>query len=121
MKNKMTDLHNHLFATLEDLRDADKPVDETIQRAKAVTDVARVLVDAAKVEVEMIKAVGGQGGTGFIPVGSGGGTPARPQLGSGAVQPVETPLRVCDACSQRTKQDPCAHCGVAWNRERARA
>lgn len=124
MKNKMTDLHNHLFATLEALQDPDKPMD--IDRAKTVADVAKVLVDAARVEVEMVKATGGRGGTGFIPVlPSGEAPPPRaPQLGAGAAVPpvvteVATPLRTCEACSQRTKMDPCNHCGVVWNRERA--
>jgi hypothetical protein len=65
MKNKMTDLRNHLFATLEALQDPDKPMD--IERAKAIADVGRVLVDSAKVEVMFINAMDGDvRGTGFI-------------------------------------------------------
>jgi hypothetical protein len=56
MKNKMSDLRNHLFETLEALRDKDQPMD--IARARAVCDVAGKLIDSAKVEVELIKAVG---------------------------------------------------------------
>lgn len=63
MKNKMTDLRNHLFATLEALQDPDKPMD--IDRARAVADVGRVLVETAKVEVAFLNAAGGKG-TGFI-------------------------------------------------------
>lgn len=63
MKNKMTDLRNHLFATLEALQDPDKPMD--IDRARAVADVGRVLVETAKVEVAFLNAAGGNG-TGFI-------------------------------------------------------
>lgn len=55
MKNKMTDLRNHLFATLEALQDPDKPME--IERAKAIADVAKVLVDSAKVEVAFIVAM----------------------------------------------------------------
>lgn len=63
MKNKIEDLRNHLFATLEDLRDDDKPMD--IERAKAVAQVAQVIVDSAKAENDFIKLTGGPG-SGFI-------------------------------------------------------
>jgi hypothetical protein len=64
MKNKIEDLRNHLFETLEALKDKDKPMD--IERAKAIAQVADVLVETAKVEVQFIHAVGGKG-SGFIP------------------------------------------------------
>lgn len=65
MKNKMTDLRNHLFATLEALQDPDKPMD--IDRAKAIAEVGKVLVDSAKVEVMFINAMDGDvKSTGFI-------------------------------------------------------
>lgn len=65
MKNKMTDLRNHLFATLEALQDKDDPMD--IDRAKAIAEVGKVLVDSAKVEVAFISATDGQApSTGFI-------------------------------------------------------
>lgn len=63
-KNKIADLRDHLFATLEALRDDEKPMD--LDRAKAVADVARVIVESAKVEVAFIEATGG-GASGFIP------------------------------------------------------
>ncbi len=65
MKNKMIDLRNHLFATLEALQDQDNPMD--IDRAKAIAEVGKVLVDSAKVEVMFITAMDGEAkGTGFI-------------------------------------------------------
>lgn len=64
MKNKMQDLRNHLFATLEALQDPEKPMD--IDRARAVSDVAKVLIDSAKVEVEFLKVTGTFDGSGFI-------------------------------------------------------
>ena len=64
-KNKITDLRDHLFATLESLRDDEKPME--VDRAKAIADVARVIVDSAKVEVQMLEATGASSGTGFIP------------------------------------------------------
>lgn len=53
MKNRMTDLRNHLFETLEALKDPEKPMD--VDRARAISQVAQVLVDSAKVEVDFIK------------------------------------------------------------------
>lgn len=65
MKNKIEDLRNHLFATLEALQDPTKPMD--IERAKTIAEVAQVIVNSAKVECEFIKATG-EGETGFIPI-----------------------------------------------------
>lgn len=65
MKNKIEDLRNHLFATIEGLMDEEKPMD--IERAKAVADVAQVIVNSAKIEVDFLKATGSTGGTSFIP------------------------------------------------------
>jgi hypothetical protein len=53
----MSDLRNHLFETLEALKDDDKPMD--LNRARAVRDVAQAIVDSARVEVEFIKAMDG--------------------------------------------------------------
>jgi len=69
MKNKIEDLRNHLFAALEGLMDEDKPMD--IERANAVANVAKVIVDSAKVEVAFVKITDGKG-TGFIPEDSQG-------------------------------------------------
>lgn len=64
-KNKIEDLRNHLFATLEALQDEDKPME--IDRAKTIADVAQVIVNSAKIEVDFIRATGREKGTGFIP------------------------------------------------------
>lgn len=52
------DLRNHLMQTLAALRDRDNPMEP--DRARAVAQVATVLVDTARVEVEYIKAIGGE-------------------------------------------------------------
>jgi hypothetical protein len=65
MKNKIEDLRNHLFATIESLMDEEKPMD--LDRAKAISDVAQTIINSAKVEVEFINKVGGIG-TDFIPL-----------------------------------------------------
>jgi hypothetical protein len=80
VKNKIEDLRNHLFETLEALRDDEKPME--IGRAKAIAGVAQVIVNSAKVENDFI-ALTKSKGTGFI----GGELPpaaATPRLVSGA-------------------------------------
>lgn len=64
MKNKITDLRNHLFAALEGLMDEENPMD--LDRARAVADVAAVIIQSAKVEVEFLKATGHDSTTGFL-------------------------------------------------------
>lgn len=66
MKTKIQDLREHLFATLEDLRDKDKPMD--LDRAKTIADVAQVVINSAKVEVDFCKATGKLSGSGFMPI-----------------------------------------------------
>lgn len=72
MQNKIDDLRNHLFATLEALRDKEKPMD--LDRAKAIADVAQVIINSAKVEVDYIEATGAKG-TGFVPLQPPTGAP----------------------------------------------
>lgn len=64
MKNKMEDLRNHLFATLEGLTDKEEPME--LDRAKAVSEVAQTLINSAKVEVDLIKVTGRAQDSGFI-------------------------------------------------------
>lgn len=78
MKNKIEDLRNHLFATLEALQDDENPME--IGRAKAIAEVAGVLIESAKAEVKFLEAVGAQSqGSGFMPVDPRG--PEIPRLG----------------------------------------
>lgn len=65
MKNKVEDLRNHLFATLEALQDEDKPMD--LERAKTIAGVAQTVINSAKVEVDYLRATGAVKGSGFIP------------------------------------------------------
>lgn len=55
-KNKINDLRDHLFEVLEALKDPEKPME--LERAKAISEVAQTIINSAKVEVEMCKAVG---------------------------------------------------------------
>ncbi|HEM7881364.1 hypothetical protein [Burkholderia contaminans] len=61
--NNIEALREHLFNTLQGLTDNEKPME--IERAKAIAEVAQVIINSAKVEVEHLKVAGGKG-TGFI-------------------------------------------------------
>ena len=56
MKNKLSDLRNHLFATLEALRDEEKPME--IARAHAVAEISREIIHSAKVELQAMEVLG---------------------------------------------------------------
>lgn len=64
MKNRITDLRNHLFAALEGLADPDNPLD--IERAKAIAEVSKVVIESAKVEVDFCRVTGQTTGSGFM-------------------------------------------------------
>lgn len=51
-------VQQHLLETLAALRDRDAPMD--VDRARAIANVASVLVDTARVEVDYLKATGQQ-------------------------------------------------------------
>jgi hypothetical protein len=57
-KNRLQDLRDHLFETIESLRDEEKPMD--IDRARAVAAVADVIIDSAKVELKFLELTGEQ-------------------------------------------------------------
>lgn len=61
-KNKIEDLRNHLFETIEMLKD--KEID--VVTAKAIADTAQVIINSAKVEIEFMKQVDETKHTGFI-------------------------------------------------------
>lgn len=64
MKNRIEDLRNHLFATLEALQDRDDPMD--LDRARTVAEVAQTIINSAKVEVDLLRTVGGATDTAFF-------------------------------------------------------
>lgn len=81
MKNKVEDLRNHLFETLEALKDKEKPMD--IDRAKAIAQVASVIIESAKAETRHLEVIGGGKGSGFIPFDEVTGKDGRPLLANG--------------------------------------
>ncbi|WP_206702489.1 hypothetical protein [Cupriavidus basilensis] len=57
-------LRDHLFATLDGLRDKTNPI--SVEQAKAVAEVSQTIINSAKVEVEYLKATGGKGSSRFL-------------------------------------------------------
>lgn len=78
MPHTIEDLRTHLFETLNGLRDKEHPMD--LDRAKAVADVARVVIDSAKVEVHFLEVTGAIKSTGFLPEAAEGHGDAQKRL-----------------------------------------
>lgn len=74
MKNDISELREHLFATLRGLRDTEHPME--LDRARAVSQVAGTIIESARVEVEFARVTNRDPGSGFIPTDSD--TPALP-------------------------------------------
>jgi hypothetical protein len=65
MKNKLSDLRNHLFETLEALKDQDNPME--VDRARAISEVGKTLIDSAKLELQFLELTGeAEGATKFF-------------------------------------------------------
>ena len=62
--NDINQLRELMFETLKSLKDKDAPMD--VERAKAVSNAAQVIINSVKVEIDYLKVSGGQG-TQFIP------------------------------------------------------
>lgn len=62
--SSISDLREILFETLNRLNDKENPME--VDRAKAVAEVAQVVINSAKVEVEHLRITNGGGGTGFL-------------------------------------------------------
>ena len=67
MKNKISDLRNHLFVVLEELSDPESKFD--LAKAKVIADVAQTIINSAKIENDYLKLIGASTGTGFIEEG----------------------------------------------------
>jgi hypothetical protein len=67
VKNKISDLRNHLFETIERLKDPEDPMD--VKTAGAIKDVGQTIINSAKVELEAMEMFGAEG-SGFIPMGN---------------------------------------------------
>jgi len=101
MPNTIDDLRSHLFETLAALKDTEKPMD--LDRARAVADVAKVLVESAKVEVDFLKVTGSTRSTGFLPEAE----PTAARLTAGKAAPSAPMARIAAAATGPT----CVLCG----------
>lgn len=64
MKNKISDLRNHLFETIEALKDSEKPMD--IERARAISEVSQTIINTAKVELQAMEMLGAEKPSNFF-------------------------------------------------------
>lgn len=113
-KNKIEDLRNLLFETMERLMDPDDPMD--VRTASAVGDVAQVVVNSAKVEIDFLKQTG-HGGTSFIQPTSLPPAPLAvvPTLPAGEFVPEE---KLCQQCTLPECNDTSPKCLIKIQRKR---
>jgi mannitol/fructose-specific phosphotransferase system IIA component len=62
MSKTINDLRDTLFATLEAVKSGGMDLD----KARAINDVAKTIVDTAKVEVDYLRATGSEGESAFL-------------------------------------------------------
>ena len=75
MSKSLNDLRAALFETLESVKNGSMDLD----KARAINDIGKTLIDSAKVEVQYLQAIGGAGESSFIaPDESGDGQGALP-------------------------------------------
>lgn len=96
-KNKIQDLRNMLFETMERLLDDDDDKMD-LERAETVAKVAQVVVNSAKVEVDFMK-ISGAGGSQFL---------QDPSSEPRKLQAVQVPA--IDVTSETRKEDLCLNC-----------
>ena len=64
MSNDINQLREIMFETLRSLKDQGQPLD--VERAKAISNAAQVIINSVKVEIDYLRVSGGTG-TQFIP------------------------------------------------------
>lgn len=77
MSKNLDDLRATLFATIDAVKSGQMELD----KARAINEIGKTIVDTAKVEVDYIRAVDGEAKSSFIPAG-----PAAPRLPSSPPQ-----------------------------------
>ena len=90
MPHSIDDLRDELFATMKALRDKENPME--VERAKAVADVARVVIDSAKVEVKAMEIAGGNLTSTFLPSLPAPANPPPQQGQGGTVRQIQRGL-----------------------------
>jgi len=64
MKNTLTDLRNHLFETIEALKDEDNPM--PVERARAISEAAGKVIESGKLELQCLEQLGDRGVSKFF-------------------------------------------------------
>jgi len=74
MSYDVNDLREDLKLTIQALRSGDPSM--TVEKAKAISELGQTIINSAKVEVDMLRAVGTRvmTPTGFVPLASQGDT-----------------------------------------------
>jgi hypothetical protein len=84
MKNKLSDLNDHLFAQLERLSDeslTDQQIEKETQRGDAIVAVADQIIRNASLQVQVAKMVAEKGSIRpLLPAVAGSIEPAHPKL-----------------------------------------
>jgi hypothetical protein len=63
----VSDLREVLFSQLEALKDPEKDLHTEVARARAMSDIARTVLESAKVEADYMRASGAEIASSFIP------------------------------------------------------
>jgi len=74
MSKSIVDLREALFATLEGVKSGSIDID----KARAINEIGKTIVDTAKVEVDYLRATGGEESTFIAQSGDDGKPPALP-------------------------------------------
>jgi hypothetical protein len=87
----INDLRGDLAATIKALRTGDAGM--SVEKAKAIGDLAQTMINSAKVEVEMLKTVGRgrMKPTGFVALQHDGDTLDEQEGGNGAIPALPAP------------------------------
>lgn len=64
MKNRLSDLRNHLFETIEALKDDGNPM--PVDRARAISEVAGKLIESGKMELQYLDLLGNRDASKFF-------------------------------------------------------
>lgn len=72
MSQTIEDLRATLFATLAGVKDGTVNLD----KARSINEISKTIIDTAKVEVDYIRALEGEGRSAFIQPDKGGARPA---------------------------------------------
>lgn len=60
-RNKLEDLRNHLFVSLERLNDEEltsEQIEDEVRKSKAIVNISNAIVETAKLEVNFLKTTG---------------------------------------------------------------